>query len=121
MEQIEKGAIGRRIKDAREALGLSQAELGGRLTPKKKQSYIANIETGYRDQPRELLEIAEALGVRALWLKTGKGPKHYGNQLSPDEQTIIDAFRRFDDDRKDEWLYAARKKLRDEESVKNAA
>ena len=37
------------------------------------QSTIGNLEAGLRESPRQLLEIAAALGVSPLWLKTGEG------------------------------------------------
>ena len=37
---------------------------------------IGNIESGARKNPRELLAIAKAVGVRAEWLRDGKEPVH---------------------------------------------
>jgi transcriptional regulator with XRE-family HTH domain len=39
------------------------------------QSSIRNIESGFRQRPRELVSIARALRVSPEWLETGKGPK----------------------------------------------
>lgn len=65
--------IAERLKQAREALGLTQPELAARA--KVSQGTIGNIETGLRKRPRELLAIAGALGVHPAWLESGKEPK----------------------------------------------
>ena len=58
-----------RLKESREALALTQAELASRLF--KKQSFIGNLEAGSRKSSPLIAEIAHALGVDAYWLKTG--------------------------------------------------
>lgn len=65
--------IAERLKAARDEAGLNQVELARRagVAP----GTIGNIEAGTRQNPRELLEIAAAVGVRAEWLKTGFGPR----------------------------------------------
>lgn len=65
--------IADRLKSAREAAGLSQIELAHQAGV--SQGTIANIETGTRKNPRELLSIARAVGVNPEWLKTGKAPR----------------------------------------------
>lgn len=64
--------VGSRIKHARERAGLTQAELGERLGV--DQTYVSRWE---RDEitPRgsTRLKIANALGVRTEWLRTGEG------------------------------------------------
>jgi transcriptional regulator with XRE-family HTH domain len=60
-----------RTKEARMALGYSQEQLADRAGV--SQGTIGNIESGFRKNPRELLAIANALGVRPEWLKDGKG------------------------------------------------
>jgi len=62
--------IAGRLKQARKALNLTQAELAKKA--KVSQGTIGNIEAGLRDRPRELLAIAAALEVDPLWLETGK-------------------------------------------------
>lgn len=65
--------LGDRLKEAREAAGLSQGQLADAAGV--SQSTIGNIEAGIRKQPRELLSIAAVVKVRPEWLKTGKGPR----------------------------------------------
>jgi transcriptional regulator with XRE-family HTH domain len=62
--------IGDRLKQAREALGLSQGDVAGKAGV--SQGTIGNLESGLRKNPRELLAIAAAVGVSPVWLKTGK-------------------------------------------------
>lgn len=61
-----------RLKQARELADLSQVALAKRagLSP----GAIGNYEAGTRDMPRDLLTLSAALGVRAEWLQSGKGP-----------------------------------------------
>ena len=59
-----------RLKEARTKKGLSQGQLAKACGV--SQGTIANLESGYRKQPRSIIEIARALGVDAEWLATGK-------------------------------------------------
>jgi len=63
--------IAERLKQTRESLGMSQEQLAS--VAKVSQGTIGNVESGLRKNPRELLSIAKALGVRAEWLKDGIG------------------------------------------------
>lgn len=63
--------IAERLKQTRESLGMSQEQLAS--AAKVSQGTIGNVESGLRKNPRELLSIAKALGVRAEWLKDGIG------------------------------------------------
>lgn len=65
--------IGSRTKARREELDLTQVGLAARagVSP----GTIGNFESGIRESPRQLLEIAAALGVTPEWLKTGRLPK----------------------------------------------
>lgn len=68
-----------RMKWARERASLTQPGLAEKA--QVSPGTIGNLETGIRKNPRELLAIAAALGVRPEWLKTGKGdpePQHQG-------------------------------------------
>lgn len=66
-------SIGSRIKESRCAIGWSQVRLADEAGV--TQSSIGNIESGFRQRPRELVSIAKALQVSPEWLETGKGPR----------------------------------------------
>ncbi len=65
-----------RLKWARERKKWSQAELGRRAG--LSQGAIGNYEKGERDEPRNLIQLAEALGVHPKWLLKGTGPRDVG-------------------------------------------
>ncbi len=68
--------LAERLKTEREERGLTQAALAKQVGRLKHQSLIANLEAGtYKSSPF-LPEIAFALGLQAMWLKTGRGPKY---------------------------------------------
>ncbi|MFG1371520.1 helix-turn-helix domain-containing protein [Xanthobacter oligotrophicus] len=58
--------IASRLKEAREAAGISQADLAERVG--MKQTGIGSIEAGESARPRKLLEIARAVNRTAQWL-----------------------------------------------------
>lgn len=63
--------IGDRLKHARETRGLKQVDLA--KLAGVSQSTIGNVESGIRERPRSLIEIAKALDVNVDWLLTGRG------------------------------------------------
>jgi phage repressor protein C with HTH and peptisase S24 domain len=65
--------VGKRVKECREALKMSQKELARRagLT----QPTISSLENGKSHSSGSLASIAKELGVSALWLETGRGNK----------------------------------------------
>jgi len=67
----ESVSISDRLKDRREELRLTQAQLAKKAGV--SQSTIGNIEAGTRTSQNSIPQIAEALGVRAIWLAEGKG------------------------------------------------
>ena len=81
-ENITRVNIADRMRQAREAGGLTQPELARRAGV--SQGTIGNIESGARKQPRDLLAIAAALNVSPAWLATGSGP------MQPGESRLID-------------------------------
>lgn len=111
--------LAHRLKTEREAKGWSQPELAKRSHV--KQSFIGALEARNQGSSSWLPEIAHALGVDAYWLKTGRGEKSSATNQSQEEQMIIDAYRLFDSDKKDDWMYAAKKKLAEHEASKSKA
>lgn len=61
--------LGERLKQSREALGISQAELARKAG--MTQGSIGNLETGTRKSAKNILVIAQVLGVDAMWLQYG--------------------------------------------------
>lgn len=97
-----------RLKDSRETLGLTQAELAARLG--KKQSFIGNLEAGSRRSTPLIAELAHALGVDAYWLKTGAKTLVAGDQKIDD---VVDAMKRMSNEGKAIVLHEAKKALAD--------
>lgn len=67
-------SVGKRIKEAREAKGLSRPQLAD-LTGIKYPT-LAGIENGDQGSSTQIPVIADVLGVNPLWLSTGRGPKN---------------------------------------------
>lgn len=64
-----------RLRSAREAAGLTLADLAERTGYKTKVS-ISNLELGKQSATLEQVEnLARALGVRVCWLAYGEGPQ----------------------------------------------
>lgn len=79
---------GKRLKSARKNKGLSQealAKISG-----VKQGSISKIERGDQSSSTFDIELAEALGVHALWLKTGdiKKQPNWLYQVAPEKTTL---------------------------------
>ena len=66
-----KTTLSERLKEARLARGLTQKALGDLVGV--SQAAIQKIETGKANQTTKIVEIANALGVRAEWLSPGVG------------------------------------------------
>jgi transcriptional regulator with XRE-family HTH domain len=62
-----------RLKNSREAMGLTQEGLAAKA--KIRQSFIGALEVEAQRTSKYLPEIAEALGVSVLWLKSGRSEK----------------------------------------------
>ncbi|MGO3890106.1 MAG: LexA family protein [Paenalcaligenes sp.] len=69
--------LAKRLKHAREQVGLSQAALAKLIG--SGQSTIGSIENGRNQGSGKLLQIARALRVRPEWLETGRGGMHENN------------------------------------------
>jgi len=64
-------SIGKRVKQQRKYLGMSQKELSRSVGV--AQGIISYLENGENAGTKHLSLIADILGVDALWLQTGKG------------------------------------------------
>lgn len=65
-----------RLKTERERLEMTQVDLARKSGV--SQGTIGNLEAGLRKSARNLAQIAAALGVSALWLAEGRGPRLLG-------------------------------------------
>jgi transcriptional regulator with XRE-family HTH domain len=83
--------IGQRIKAARQEIPLTQTELGTKVG--LRQSTISELEKGDSAGTAYLASIASVLGLSALWLETGKGPKYPIKSITPKEMLLIAAYR----------------------------
>ena len=108
-----------RLRGERDRLGLSQEELAAKT--KIRQSFIGALETGAQKSSGFLPEIAYALGVSAYWLKTGKGSRLGGRQLSEDEEALLNALPLLDADVRESWIELAKKKVARLEAEKQKA
>jgi len=70
--QREVSALHNRIREVRQALGLTQREFGEKLWISR--DVVGNIEYG-RVKPKDLLigHICKSFGVNEHWLRTGEG------------------------------------------------
>ena len=66
------GLIGKRIREARESIGISQAAVALSLVPPKQRSSIGRYESGH-DEPSlgTVEQLAEVLHVSPCWLAFG--------------------------------------------------
>ena len=65
-------SIGSRVKQARKAAKMTQAELAARTG--LNQSTISDLEVGKSHGTTYVASLASAMGVSPLWVETGKGP-----------------------------------------------
>lgn len=72
----DAGSFAARLREVREAAGLTQADLAQRVG--MTQGQISKLERGEREESTKTAEIAHECGVNAYWLATGKGPKQAG-------------------------------------------
>lgn len=77
-------SIGTRIKLLRKEAKWSQIELADKVG--LKQSTISDLEVGKSTGTTYLAQIAQVLGVNALWLETGKGARDDGPDVVPRDQ-----------------------------------
>ncbi|MBA4285446.1 MAG: hypothetical protein C0434_07935 [Xanthomonadaceae bacterium] len=64
-------SLGKRLKEAREKAGYSQAALARKAGV--SQPVISDIESGEQTETRKLAQLAKALNVTAEWLGSGRG------------------------------------------------
>lgn len=77
--------LAERLRWAREQRGLTQAALAKKAGV--AQGTIGNAESGVRKRPRELLQLAAALGASPVWLESGRGEWDF---LSRGRTTVLE-------------------------------
>lgn len=80
------GTLSERLKSTRKEMKLSQKRLGELIGV--TQSVIGGLETGYRKNSAYTPQLAQVLGVNALWLATGEGEKYISKSTKEKENTI---------------------------------
>ena len=66
------GLIGKRIREARESIGISQAAVALSLVPPKQRSSIGRYESGHDEPSLATVEqLAKVLNVSPCWLAFG--------------------------------------------------
>lgn len=89
--------IGKRIREKREALGITQEELAVRLGYKNK-STIAKIENGTNDIVQsKVVEFANALNTSVSYLMGWKEEAQSQLQISQSEQSLLHKYHSLDD------------------------
>lgn len=78
--------LAKRLTAERHLAGLSQAALAKKAGC--SQATVADIERGRNSESTKLARIAAALGLHAVWLQRGTGPKHTGGNSPINEDGI---------------------------------
>lgn len=78
--------IGDRVREARKEKGLSQGKLAAKVGI--RQPTLSDLENGESSSTGHIAQIAAALDVSALWLETGRGPKHIGAASNDEDDEL---------------------------------
>lgn len=81
--------FGKRLLSARTAKGLKQAEVA--KASGLSQTMISELENDVWESTARIAELAEALGVDPIWLKTGKGSMDRAGGI--DQNALRDAIK----------------------------
>lgn len=84
-----------RLRQAREAAGLSQTEVARRIGI--AQPTYSDLENKPGSSSKHLVAIASVLGVNAAWLAYGKGPRDAAQ--NPEDAELLQLFHGLDADR----------------------
>jgi transcriptional regulator with XRE-family HTH domain len=88
-------SLGARIRQAREARNLSQAEVARAF--KLTREAVSQWESGGTAPTLDRFEaLSDLLGVSGEWLLTGRGRPDAMHNVRPDEATLLTAYRALD-------------------------
>lgn len=79
--------FGSRVREARKNMKMSQATLASAVG--MSQGNLSDIENGHVPTSTYTPALAAVLGVNALWLADGRGPKHPGTQAAHAEPSNV--------------------------------
>lgn len=83
-----------RLKAAMTEAGLRQKDIADHIGI--KPGSMSELFTGKSQSSKHLPKIAKLLGVRALWLDTGQGPRYESSgELSQSESEVLAYWRKF--------------------------
>lgn len=92
MDELDKRAMGRRIRQIRLAVGLKQWELARRLGT--TQSAVHKYERGVIPEPRRLVEMARIGETTIEWILTGRHWEHGSDARERLPGAVLDLARR---------------------------
>ena len=104
--EIDKGEFGRRVRERRLALGLSQPTVA--RAAGMSQQAIHHIEHGDVGRPRRMIELADALRTTQEYLLWGHGPAAVAPEPNATEK-MLNVFQGLDADQRSFWLDQIRK------------
>lgn len=97
-------SIGKRVREARTDAKMSQAQLARKVGI--RQPTLSDLERGESHRSANLASMAAALGVNALWLETGRGPKRGGDK---DKAMLRNRVREVSDEEEEETVSRIRR------------
>lgn len=89
-----KVEIGRRLREERNRLGMNQQEFAAAAGASLRS--VADWEAGRSSPNSEYVAILSAKGLDALYVLTGTRGIPIETSMSPDEQTLVENYRRSD-------------------------
>jgi transcriptional regulator with XRE-family HTH domain len=110
--------LNRRISQSREALGLSQSEVGRHFNISRAAVAQWEQESGTAPDGKKLPELAKLLKVDLLWLLTGTAA---GEEWSEAQRAAMDIAAELTPANLEAWLKFGRSLVADSESAKGGA
>lgn len=106
-EGQERIAIGQRLQEERQRLGVNQTVFGGMIGSTRRT--VSKWELGESTPPTAMLGRMAAIGIDVFYITTGqRHHPHPENSLSKKEQELVDHWRRTTEDRRETVLAVAK-------------